>query len=311
MKQKMQIFNHIQELPVGLSFGLTIGNFDGVHLGHKYLLEQVKESCKEKSLVTAVMTFNPHPLVVLKGKKSFLLSDYDERARALNDFGVEYLIEVPFDRNFSSLEPGSFLDQYVFANNNVKALYLGYDFSFGADKKGNHDFVKKYCETKEVSIQVLGEHCVGERKYSSSQIRNLLVSGEVSSIKNILGNNYSFKGLVKRGYGRGAQLGYPTANLKVSDIKQMPRNGVYATETWYEGKKYKSVTNIGKNPTFIKNSDEVYIETYLLNFDKDIYGEEVKLVLIDRIRDEKKFESREQLIEQIGKDVETRRSLND
>lgn len=303
----MKIFKSVQDLPENNNYGITIGNFDGVHLGHQFLLDEVRLKCQKRSQSMVVMTFNPHPLVILKGKESFLLNDYDEKVERLRDFGVEYIIEIPFDRGFSSLKPNEFLDQFVL-DNKVKSLFLGYDFSFGANKKGNHDFVKDYCRDKDVTIEVLGEHNKDKRKYSSSEVRSLLESGQVKEIKNILGKNYQLKGLVKKGFGRGHKLGFATANLSISKVKHLPLVGVYITETTYNNNNYKSITNIGRNPTFVNNSEEVFIETHLLDFNESIYGEVIKISFLDRLRDEMKFENKEKLIEQVMLDIETRKN---
>jgi riboflavin kinase/FMN adenylyltransferase len=302
----MKIYNHINELADNCQYGLTIGNFDGVHLGHQYLLESVRKDCSDNNLTMAVMTFSPHPLVVLKGLKGFLVNDDEEKRYFLSEAGVGHLVVTQFNRVFSRLEPESFLDKYVLSNSSIKKIYLGHDFSFGSNKKGNHKFVKEYCSGSNIEVSVLGEHNLGNRKYSSTQVRCYLSEGNVNNIESLLGRHYSLSGVVSKGESRGKEMGFATANISVSQQKIIPKTGVYFSECLIKGKKFKSITNLGFNPTFVSNRDQVFIETHVLDFADEIYGELIEVIFLKRLRNEMKFDSAIELVNQIKQDIKKR-----
>ncbi len=305
----MKVYKSLSELPENLRFGLTIGNFDGVHLGHKSLLNTLKNKCESKGLALVVMTFVPHPLVILKNERSFLINSYRERAELLSGLGIDHLVEIPFTRDFSTLGPSEFVDQYLLVNEGIEYLFLGYDFAFGANKEGNHSFVLDYCKDKpiEVEIQKKVEAEVGI--YSSSLARKALSEGRTLDCSKILGRPFFIKGRVIKGAGRGKQIGFPTANIEIDFERIVPQMGVYATVCSFRGCDYLSITNIGNNPTF-KDDNSLNVETNIFDFDQDIYGEEIKVSFHEKIRDEKKFSSVNELIAQISKDVKFRMELN-
>ena len=291
----------------GPSIGLTIGNFDGVHIGHRQLLKKIKSDCHAKDLKFVVVTFTPHPQKILHPEKEhFLISSYDQRRELLKKSGVEFLIEISFDRDFSTLSPETFLKDYLLNYPALKTIYLGYDFAFGANKKGGHDLAKMICEQRgiEVEIQPKFEH--HGHVVSSSLIREKLTSGKIAEVEAILGRPFSLEGMVVKGEGRGKKIGYPTANIQVSSDLIVPHKGVYVTRTTHKGMTYQSVTNIGNNPTF-KNGNQLHIETHLFDFDSEIYGEMLEIEFLHKIRDERKFPTVNDLIDQIKCDVTTAR----
>lgn len=305
----MNVYSNIKELPEGKIYGLVIGNFDGVHKGHQKLLQEVKDICNERGFIPVVMTFVPHPLAILKNEKSFLINSYSERQELLKKEGFDHLIEIPFTRDFSTLSPENFLKQNVLSNNSVKLFFLGYDFAFGANKKGDHEFVKTYCKDKDIEIIVQKKFESDKGVYSSSLVRTFLSKGEPLEAAKILDRPFFIRGRVIKGAGRGRQIGFPTANIKVDFSRLVPEHGVYATKCNFRGCSYLSITNIGINPTF---TDEkiLNVETNIFDFSGDIYGEEIEVEFYEKIRREKKFSSVNELIEQISKDVKMRRDFN-
>lgn len=305
----MKVYKSLAELPKNLKFGLTIGNFDGVHKGHQSLLYGLKEKCVQKDLELVVMTFVPHPLVILRNERSFLINSYKERIELLADLGIEYVVEIPFTRDFSTLDPAEFLEQHILVNPGIKYLFLGYDFAFGANKKGDHSFVLDYCKDKPVEIEIQDKVEAKVGTYSSSLARKALANGRTKDCFDILGRPFFIKGRVIKGAGRGKQIGFPTANIEIEFERLVPQMGVYATICSFRGGDYLSITNIGHNPTF-KDDNSLNVETNIFDFDQDIYGEEIKVSFYEKIRDEKKFNSVNELIEQISQDVAFRRTLN-
>lgn len=305
----MNTYDSIKELPSDLKFGLVIGNFDGVHRGHRNLLKEVKDLCEERGVEPVVMTFVPHPMTILRNESSFLINSYGERRELLKREGINHLVEISFTRDFSTLSPEQFLENNVLANSNARLFFLGYDFAFGANKKGDHEFVKKYCKDKDIEIIVQKKFESEQGVFSSSLVRSLLKDGKTIEASKVLERPYFMKGRVIKGAGRGRQIGFPTANIEVDFSRLVPALGVYATKCHFKGCCYLSITNVGINPTFT-DQKVINVETNVFDFSGDLYGEEVQIDFFEKIRDEKKFSSVNDLIEQIKKDCEKRRALN-
>lgn len=288
--------------------GLTIGNFDGVHIGHRQLLKKIKQECLSRGILFVVVTFIPHPQKILKPEKErFLINSYEQRRSLLRALGVDYLIEMKFTRDFSTLPPEKFLEDYLLAYPKLRDFYLGYDFAFGANKQGGFDLVKSICLPRGVEVEVQPKFEYKGRVISSSLIRERLISGRIDEVEEILGRPFHLEGVVVKGEGRGKKIGFPTANIQVSPDLLVPHKGVYVTRTTYKGMTFNSVTNLGNNPTF-KDTHQLHIETNLFDFDTDIYGEVLDIQFLNKIRDEKKFPTVNDLIAQIKADVEFAKS---
>lgn len=304
----MKILHNLLDIPkengVYPQIGLTIGNFDGVHIGHRQLLMKIKEQCLTKNLQFVVVTFIPHPQKILQPEKErFLITSYEQRRILLKKLGVDYLIEMKFTRDFSTLAPENFLKDYLFCYPELKDFYLGYDFAFGANKQGDFDLVKSNCIPKGIDVEIQPKFELNGQVVSSSYIRDKVLGGELKDAAQLLGRSFHLEGLVIKGEGRGKKIGYPTANIQVSQDLMVPQKGVYITKTIYNGMTFQSVTNIGNNPTF-KDTHQLHIETNLFDFDTDIYGEMLDIQFLHKIRDEKKFATVNDLIFQIKHDVE-------
>lgn len=301
----MNIIKDVEELNKlkNIKLAITIGNFDGVHLGHRDFLNSIKKDCNEESAKMLVVTFVPHPSQILRPKSCFLINSYSERRELLEENGVDYLLEIDFDRDFSTLSPEVFLDKFIFSYKNIFKIYLGHDFSFGANKSGTHPLVKNICEKKNINLVLQNEFKLNGIQISSTNVRKCILEGDVENSNKLLGRKFFLSGRVIKGQGRGKQIGFPTANMEYSKESVIPSLGVYITETSIGNMIYQSVTNIGINPTF-NSGEDIHLETHLLNFSRDIYGEVVRVSFIKKIRNEVKFKSVNELIFQINSDLE-------
>lgn len=309
----MKVLHNLLDIPKAdhkwHEIGLTIGNFDGVHIGHRQLLQKIKADCEARSLLFVVVTFIPHPQKILQpDKERFLINSYEQRRNLLSELGVDILVEMKFTRDFSTLKAEDFLSRYLLAYPNLKNFYLGYDFAFGANKEGGHDLVNSICHPRGIKVEVQPKFEYKNEVVSSSLIRDLILEGKVDKVEPILERPFHLEGVVVKGEGRGKKIGFPTANIQVSQDLIVPQKGVYVTKTIYKGMTYQSVTNIGHNPTF-KDTNQLHIETNLLDFNIDIYGEVLDIQFLKKIRDEKKFPTVNDLISQIKSDVETARTF--
>lgn len=303
----MKILQNLLEIPkINGAYpetGLTIGNFDGVHLGHRELLNKIKNDCIQRNLKFTVVTFIPHPQKILQPEKEhFLINSYDQRRRLLKQLGVDYLVELRFTRDFSTLPPENFLTNHLLVYPSLKEFYLGYDFAFGANKQGGYDLVKSLCKPKNVGVEIQPKYEHGGKVVSSSLIRERILSGNLAEVETLLSRPFHLEGVVIKGEGRGKKIGFPTANIQFSSDLIVPQKGVYVTRTDYKGMTFNSITNIGNNPTF-KDTSIIHIETNLFDFDIDIYGENLDIEFLHKVRDERKFPTVNDLISQIKNDV--------
>jgi riboflavin kinase / FMN adenylyltransferase len=280
---------------------LTIGNFDGVHQGHCHLLNQIKDKISSQDKIQ-VITFDPHPLEYLNSKQRYLLMDLDEKIRCLKGEGVDEVNVVCFDEKLRLLTAKEFLLRHILSQKNVRSLYLGYDFRFGKNKEGDFVYAKKECAKVLVDvIQTESFELLGDT-VSSSRVRMLLQEGDCLKANELLGRTYNLNGRVVHGFGRGKTIGFPTTNITFSPRRVVPKIGVYVTSVLIDEKIYPSITNVGLNPTF-SSSDDLKIESHHFGFEDDIYGHEIKIFFHERVRDEIKFNSGDELKEQILKDV--------
>lgn len=285
---------------------VTIGNFDGVHVGHREFLQQIKKDCVQDHAKFVIVTFVPHPLKILKAHSGFLINTYEERRELLSSCGADYLLEIDFTRDFSTLTPEEFLSKHIFSFDGISKIYLGHDFAFGANKSGDFNVAKTFCEHKKTSLMLQQEYKIKSSSVSSTEVRNAILAGDIPKANELLGRKYFLSGRVIKGEGRGKKIGYPTANLGYDKELIIPAKGVYITQVRIKDMTYNSVTNVGVNPTFNTGYD-VHVESHLLDFTQDIYGDEIRVSFIKKLRDEKKFPSVNDLIEQITADAELAR----
>jgi riboflavin kinase / FMN adenylyltransferase len=280
---------------------LTIGNYDGLHVGHKKIIQEVIEKAAAVSGTSMLMTFYPHPLSVLRpDNHSGLITPPAIKSQLIEEAGIDVLIIVPFTAQFREVTPESFVKDILLGLLSIKGLIVGYDFRFGKEGRGDIGMLKAFSEVHGFFFEVVSAVTLDGDKIGSNRIRRLLVEGDVRKASRFLGRPYMVKGTIAKGQGRGKGIGFPTINLE-TNFELVPKEGVYITEAKANGRLYPSVTNIGHNPTFGEN--QLTIETFLLDFDGDLYGTEVSLLFHERIREEMKFESVEALVDRIRIDV--------
>ncbi len=306
----MQIFQGPQELDRPLSSSVvTIGNFDGVHLGHQQLIEMVVREAQSLNAPGVVYTFNPHPLRILRPDLPVhRLFDLRDQQEQLDKRGIDYIFVKKFTSDFAKKSPADFLENEIFRMLNPKTLVVGHDFSFGQDRIGNIPFLESFCASRGVRLIVIPPFRLNGLVVSSTQIRGALRRGDLVDVERLLGRPFYLRGKVEKGFERGRTIGVPTANLH-PDVEFEPRLGVYMTSTAVSGKWHPSITNIGVNPTFHGGEKKplVKIETHLLNYDSNLYGQEIEVRLLFFIRDEIKFSGLDQLKQQIELDIKRAR----
>ncbi|MFC7685371.1 riboflavin biosynthesis protein RibF [Ureibacillus sp. GCM10028918] len=285
------------------AYSLAVGFFDGVHKGHQAVIQNAKEMAKQLNVESAVMTFDPHPSIVLGGRreKVFYITPLQQKLGVLEDFGVENVFVVHFTSDFAKLSPEDFI-QYFIKDLNVKHVSAGFDFSFGQFGKGNMETMKAL-SNGQYGVTVIDKQSDQEEKISSTRIRNYLQDGDMESAAKLLGRAFEVPGIVIHGDKRGRTIGFPTANIQSLEGSFIPATGVYAVKILVQNKWYDGVCNVGYKPTFKNPEDkQLSIEVHILDFNKNIYGEEVKVGWYKRIRSEQKFDGIESLKTQIEKD---------
>jgi riboflavin kinase/FMN adenylyltransferase len=282
---------------------LTLGNFDGVHLGHQRIFQQVRRKAKEIGGEALAYTFAPHPVQLLKpGQEPFLLLSIAERIRLIGEAGMDVTICAPFTAEFASLTAEEFVRDILHGQIGVRHVYVGQNTSFGRGRTGSVSLLKEFGKRYGFAVEAVEAVEVKGTLVSSSRIRRLIRQGDIPGATEMLGRSPLLVGEVIHGFGRGSRkLGFPTANLKVEEVL-VPRPGIYAVWAVYEGQRFLGVANLGWNPTF--QDHKFSIEVHILNFDKEIYGQPLRVEFVERQRDEVTFRGPEELIAQIKKDVE-------
>lgn len=309
----MHVYQGAKHLSAPLAASVvTIGNFDGVHLGHQQLIENVVREAQYFGVPSVVYTFHPHPVKVLHPERAtYRLFDLKDQQEQFEKRGVENVIIEEFTKDFAKVTPQEFLDQYILAQLHPKTLVVGHDFNFGADRAGNIPFLEKYCAEKGIRLIIIPPFQLAGQVVSSTRIREYLKNGEVGKANELLGRTYYVRGHVEKGFQRGRTIGVPTANIH-PDVEFVPRQGVYCTLTRIGAHMHPSITNIGVNPTFHENGKgPVKIETHLFDFDAHLYGVEVEVYLKHFLRDERKFSGIEELKKQIHLDMAQARKYFD
>ena len=299
----MQIIDNIPDLPLEPCVA-TIGFFDGVHLGHRFLIEQVKELAKDQGLRSALITFPVHPRQVMKSDyRPELLTTPEEKIELLKAQGVDYCIMLDFTVELSQLSAFSFMKDILQQRYNVSTLIIGYDHRFGHNRsEGFEDYVR-YGQQIGMNVYRAQACMIDDLNISSSLVRTYLLEGKIDLSTRYLGYNYSIEGVVVGGYRVGRTIGFPTANLDLRESnKLIPSDGVYAVRVEVKGCLYAGMLNIGYRPT-LDNGSKKSIEVHILRFDEDIYDEKIRLYFVSRIRSEMKFSGLDELIAQLKRDA--------
>jgi riboflavin kinase/FMN adenylyltransferase len=286
---------------------ITLGNFDGLHLGHQELIRKVIRRAKETGARSIVVTFRPHPLKILAPEKCPpLISIYEEKIKLFEKLGIDVLVKIPFTLEFAKMSPEDFVQDILCGMLGAKEIFVGFNYRFGKGRKGNIATLKALGERLGFTVREVQQVSLHGEVISSTKIRHLLREGEVEHAAQLLGRTYTITGIVVRGDGRGKELGFPTANIAPKH-SIIPSHGVYAVRLFVRDRFYDGVANIGMRPTFDKNV--LTVEVHVFDFNEDIYGEDISLYFIGKIRDEKKFGSAAELIHQIRADVGIARDL--
>ncbi len=303
----MKIFHGTENANILRPTVLTLGVFDGLHLGHQKIMEIVVRRAQAVEAIPMAITFDPHPRAVLYPENAPpLLQTLDQRLANFEVLGIEQAIIIRFNQKFADKDAEEFLRKIIHERLQAKEVYLGHGFAFGKNRGGNIELLKKMSDELGFCAEEVAEVKLRNQRVSSSKIRELLKDGKVNLARRMLGRPYGIEGVIIRGDRRGHTIGFPTANLKPKN-RVVPKYGVYATATLIEGAWKKSITNVGIRPTFEGNK-EPSIESYIFDFDGDLYGDVLRVRFLHRIRDERKFGGIEELKRQIEKD--TRVALN-
>ena len=299
----MRLFHGTDNAEIQRPTVLTLGVFDGLHLGHQLIMQTVVERARSIGAVPTVITFDPHPRAVLHPESAPpLLQTFDQKIEGFGVLGIEQTIVIRFTKEFSEIRAHEFLADVVKDRLHAKEVYLGKGFAFGHNREGNVDLLKTVGKELGFVAGEVPEVSLRGRRVSSSKIRELLMAGRINLARRMLGRPYGVEGRVEHGAERGQQLGFPTANLHPQN-RVIPRNGVYVTGTLIDGQWRRSVTNVGVRPTF-GSASEPSVETFVMDWSGDLYGDVVRVRFLHRLRDERKFSSIDELKMQIGKDVE-------
>ncbi len=303
----MQIEEELARLRPEKDTLLTIGVFDGVHLGHKYLLSQLTEQARERNLLSGVVTFNQHPQEALSPQTKLpFLTNLAQRIKLMKNEGVGAIITLSFTAELAQLSARQFanlLKKYL----RMRGLVLGADFALGKDREGDSDTLRRLGEDMDFTVTVILPIMVNGEVVSSTAIRNALANGDMKKVLQLIGRPFSLNGRVIKGTGRGTELGFPTANLDIDQRQALPADGVYATWSHIDNQIYQSMTNIGKQLTF--GGGQRTIEVYILDYHDNLYGHELTIDLMERLRGEKQFGTAEELKKQISEDIKQGRAI--
>jgi len=302
----MRVFDTIEAARAAMRETVaTVGNFDGLHRGHLTILERVLERARLSRGDSLLVTFEPHPLAVLAPERApRMLTTRGQKLALIEAAGIDGVLILPFDRALAKVEAGRFVREYLSEGLRIREVYVGQNFNFGRGRAGNTELLLRSCADLGITAGGVAELLYLGSPISSSRIRRAIQAGEVELARELLGRPYAVEGKVTRGAGRGAGLGFPTANLSTGN-ELTPQDGVYVTEAVIAGRAHPAVTNIGSRPTFAEGTYAV--ETHVLDDPGDLYGAALEVRFLARLRQELRFESPRALVEQVGRDVERAR----
>lgn len=301
----MAIHNNIDNLPNFKNAVVTIGTFDGVHEGHKVILKKVIEEARHINGESILLTFDPHPRkLIYPDQKVDILTPLDKKLELIKQIGIEHIVVVPFTKAFASLSAERYITDFLVKYFNPSKIVIGYDHHFGHDRAGNIELLSAMKEKYNYEIVEINAQLIDDATISSTKIRNSILSGDIAEANKMLGRPYSIYASVIEGQKLGRTIGYPTANLQADNDEQItPANGVYAVKVLYGENEYKGMLNIGVRPT-VSNEKQRHVEVHIFDFDIDIYGENVTVRFVKRLRDEQPFSSIDELKKQLDIDKE-------
>jgi len=305
----MRIFNSIDEIQNTEPAVIALGNFDGVHMGHQELIKRATNSAKAAGYKSAVFTFANHPRNVLGDKPNVKNIIYtDEKARIIESLGVDYLFNIPFDEYIMNLSPEAFIEELLVGHFQMKEAYCGFNYHFGHKAAGTPEMLTHFGIERGFGVHILSPFRIDGNLVSSTYIRELIENGQVDKCEKYMGRNYAIEGEVVVGNRLGKKIGFPTSNINLDEAMVSPPNGVYITQCVYHGVTYPSITNIGNKPTIGEYHRNM--ETHIFNFDKELYGKILRVEFLDKIRDERKFDSVEELSMEITRNCITAKAYH-
>jgi len=304
----IKVFNNIEEVEYNSDTIVTVGTFDGVHLGHKEILNTLIERSKKENKRSCIVTFHPHPQHVINNhtkKELKLITSIEERIYLFDKLGIDSTLVIPFNREFSEYSAEYFIMDLLYKKLGFSDFLIGYDHSFGRNRKGNYNLLKELSLANNFSIERIEAKSTSEDEIiSSTKIREALGLRDIQLANKMLGWNYFVTGIVKEGHKRGRKLGYPTANVIPNEVhKLIPSNGVYVVKSQIDGEEYFGMANIGTRPTFLENA-QAQLEVNFFDLEKDLYGKELRIEFLAYVREEKKFEVIDLLLTQLNNDKE-------
>lgn len=299
----MAVFHNIDNLPAFNKAVITVGTFDGVHKGHRVIINEVVSHAQKVGGESVLITFDPHPRKLLFPDEPLgIITPLEDKERLLQEAGISHIIVVPFTKEFSNLSAREYVEQFLVGKFNPHSIVIGYDHHFGHDRLGNIEMLKEYAPVYNYKLIEIPAQLIDAAAVSSTRIRTAIKEGRVADAAQMLGRNYSIKGTVVHGNKLGRTIGYPTANIDPLDKEQsIPAIGVYTIQARHKEQLYGAMMSIGYNPT-VTDKKEVRIEANIFDFDLDIYGDELEIIFIERLRNEQKFPSLDALIDQLHVD---------
>lgn len=300
----MRIYHHISELSHLTNSIVTIGTFDGVHLGHQQIIKRLVELKKKQGGEIVLFTFAPHPRKVLFPEQSDLklITTTQEKCELLQQFGVDHVLVYPFTKAFSQMQAQDYISDIIAKGLKTKTLVIGYDHRFGSNREGNIETLKQFASTHQFNVEEIPAQEINQLNISSTRIRKAIDEGDVKTANEFLGYSFFVTGTVIKGKQLGRTIGYPTANIFIEDTdKLIPKIGVYAVNVVLHGITYKGMLNVGTNPT-TDTDNKIKIEVNIFDFDKDIYGETLKVEFVKWIRNEEKFANLDELKQALAND---------
>ena len=306
----MRVLRDVNDLPAFRNGVLTIGTFDGVHLGHQQIIQRINSAAREIGGESILLTFHPHPRLVINPNDTSLklLNTLEEKIALLERYGVENLIVAPFSKEFSQYTAQQYVEDFLLGKVKPKHIVIGYDHRFGHDRQGDLNLLSDLARPHGVTVEEISKQTVDDIAVSSTKVRKALQEGEVDNAASLLGHAYSVSGTVVAGKRNGRAIGYPTANVNVGNAnKLIPPRGVYAVRVTLDNVLLGGMLSIGTNPTF--EGQHETIEVHIFDFDKDIYGKEIAIEFVKYLRDEEKYDSVEDLVEQMREDERISRKM--
>lgn len=306
----MRLFRTVNDLPEFKHGVLTIGTFDGVHQGHQQIIERINEKAKASNGESILLTFHPHPRLVINPNDTSLklLNTLNEKIALLEQYGVDNLIIAPFSKEFSQLTAEQYVNDFLLGQIRPSEIVIGYDHKFGNDRRGDIDLLRSIAEPKGVKVEEISKQTVDDIAVSSTKVRKALQGREIEKANSLLGHEYVLHGKVVHGKKNGRKIGYPTANIDTGNPnKLIPANGVYVVRVEVDGQKLGGMLSVGTNPTF--EGTEQTVEVHIFDMNSDIYGKDIAVTFIASIREEKKYDSVDALVEQMKEDERISRKM--